>query len=123
MFNLAVAQNIPFPQKDISDVLFGSKNRKVQLQNDSLIPRKFYTSFLPIPGYNPALGFVIGGGISTSFLSGQSASTRRSNILANATITTRNQFNLNIRNMMGFAGGLALAYFFSTHLWFGHQFQ
>lgn len=100
MFNLAVAQNIPFPQKDISDVLFGSKNRKSQLQNDSLIPRKFYTSFLPIPGYNPALGFVIGGGISTSFLSGQSASTRRSNILANATITTRNQFNLNIRNMI-----------------------
>ena len=84
VFNNVRAQNIPFPQKDISDVLFGSKKQKATLQNDSLVPRKFYNSFLPIPGYNPALGFVIGGGISTSFLSGQSASTRRSNILANA---------------------------------------
>lgn len=89
-----------YPEKDLNDYLFGSNRKSARNQTDSFIPRKLYTSVLPIPGYNPALGFVIGGGISTSFLSGHASSTHRSNILANATFTTRNQFNFNARNLV-----------------------
>ena len=100
IFNLSFAQNVKLPEKDIIDVIFGTKKTNKKPENDSLIPRKLYTSILPIPGYNPALGFVIGAGISTNFLSGSANKTHLSNILANATITTRNQFNLYARNMI-----------------------
>ena len=100
IFNLSFAQNVKLPEKDIIDVIFGTKKTSKKPENDSLIPRKFYTSILPIPGYNPALGFVIGAGISTNFLSGNANKTHLSNILANATITSRNQFNLYARNMI-----------------------
>lgn len=96
---LAQDQN-QYPEKDLNDYLFGRNRKSASNQTDSFVPRKLYTSVLPIPGYNPALGFVIGGGISTSFLSGHASSTHRSNILANATITTRNQFNFNARNLI-----------------------
>ncbi len=98
--NLSFAQNVKFPEKDIIEVIFGTKKTNKKPENDSLIPRKLYTSILPIPGYNPALGFVIGAGISTNFLSGTANKTHLSNILANATITTRNQFNFYARNMI-----------------------
>jgi outer membrane protein assembly factor BamA len=100
IFNSSSAQNVKLPEKDIVDVIFGTKKTNKKPENDSLIPRKLYTSILPIPGYNPALGFVIGAGISTNFLSGTANKTHLSNILANATITTRNQFNLYARNMI-----------------------
>ena len=100
IFNSSFAQNVKIPEKDIIDVIFGVKKTNKKPENDSLIPRKLYTSILPIPGYNPALGFVIGAGISTNFLSGTANKTHLSNILANATITTRNQFNLYARNMI-----------------------
>lgn len=100
IFNSSFAQNVKIPEKDIIDVIFGVKKTNKKPENDSLIPRKLYTSILPIPGYNPALGFVIGAGISTNFLSGTANKTHLSNILANATITTRNQFNLFARNMI-----------------------
>ncbi len=100
IFSLSFAQNVKLPEKDIVDVIFSTKKTNKKPQNDSLIPRKFYTSILPIPGYNPALGFVIGAGISANFLSGSANKTHLSNILANATITTRNQFNFYARNMI-----------------------
>lgn len=100
IFNSSFAQNVKIPEKDIIDVIFGVKKTNKKPENDSLVPRKLYTSILPIPGYNPALGFVIGAGISTNFLSGTANKTHLSNILANATITTRNQFNLYARNMI-----------------------
>ncbi len=100
IFNSSYAQNVKVPEKDIIEVIFGTNKNNKKPENDSLIPRKFYTSILPIPGYNPALGFVIGAGISTNFLSGSANKTHLSNILANATITTRNQFNLYARNMI-----------------------
>lgn len=100
IFNSSSAQNVKLPEKDIVDVIFGTKKTNKKPENDSLIPRKLYTSILPIPGYNPALGFVIGAGISANFLSGSANKTHLSNILANATITTRNQFNLYARNMI-----------------------
>lgn len=99
-FNSSLAQNVKFPEKDIVEVIFGAKKNNKKPENDSLIPRKLYTSILPIPGYNPALGFVIGAGISANFLSGTANKTHLSNILANATITTRNQFNFYVRNMI-----------------------
>lgn len=95
-----LAQDKKIPEKDIVEVLFGSKKSTQKNDTDSLVPGKLYTSILPIPGYNPALGFVIGAGVSANFLAGKSNQTHLSNILANATVTTRNQFNLYVRNMI-----------------------
>ncbi len=99
-FNQSFAQSTNIPEKDIVEVLFGSKKKKQKNDTDSLVPGKLYTSILPIPGYNPALGFVIGAGVSANFLAGKSNKTHLSNILANATITTKNQFNFYARNMI-----------------------
>jgi len=95
-----LAQDKKIPEKDIVEILFGSKKTTQKNDTDSLVPGKLYTSILPIPGYNPALGFVIGAGVSANFLAGKSNQTHLSNILANATVTTRNQFNLYVRNMI-----------------------
>ena len=95
--NICFAQDSLFQQKDISDVLFKKKKSNAPKQHDSLVVRKLYFSVLPIPGYSPALGFVLGGGASANILLGDKKTTNLSSALANVTVTSKKQLNVNIR--------------------------
>lgn len=96
VFNLA-AQDTLVPQKDIVDILFAKRKLKKPIENDSLVKGKLYPSYLPVIGYNPALGGVIGVGVSAGLLTGNKKTTHVSSVLANATVTTKKQINFNAR--------------------------
>ncbi len=91
------AQDTMVPQKDLTDLLFPNKQLNKKKGSDSIIIKKFYPSYLPIPGYNPALGFVLGAGVSAGMLMGNSHTTHLSTLLSNVTVTTKKQLNVNIR--------------------------
>lgn len=98
-----VKDSIPLvPQKDILELWFKKKpilkDPDTPKVPDTLVIKKFYPSLLPIVGYNPALGFVFGGGISAGILMGPQASTHISSFLFNVTYTTKNQLNFNFRS-------------------------
>jgi len=95
--NICFAQDSLVKQKDISDVLFKKKKSNAPKQEDTLVVRKVYLSVLPIPGYSPALGFVLGGGASANILLGDRKTTNLSSALANITVTSKKQLNVNIR--------------------------
>lgn len=96
-FFSVTAQVEQIKQKDIIDLLF-PKMRASAKTKDSLQVGQLYTSFLPIVGYAPALGFVAGGGISNALLTGKSNTTHLSSGLANISVTTKKQINMNIRS-------------------------
>ncbi len=85
--NICFAQDSLVQQKDISDLLSKKKKSNSSKQEDTLVVRKFYLSVLPIPGYSPALGFVLGGGASANILLGDRKTTNLSSALANITVT------------------------------------
>jgi len=93
-----LAQDSTVPQKDLSDILSPRKQRLKKKGVDTLQVKKIYPSFLPIPGYNPALGFVIGAGVSAGVIMGNSNTTHLSTLLSNITVTTKKQLNVNIRS-------------------------
>lgn len=95
--NICCAQNLLPQHKDIGDLLFKKKKSDTSKQEDSLVIRKLYLNILPIPGYSPALGFVLGGGASANILFGDRKTTNLSSSLANVTITSKKQLNVNIR--------------------------
>jgi len=95
--NICCSQNLVYLHKDIGDVLFKKKKLNTSNQEDSLTVRKLYLNILPIPGYSPALGFVLGGGASANILLGDKKTTNLSSSLANVTITSKKQLNVNIR--------------------------
>lgn len=84
-------------QKDIGDVFSKKSKSNETKEKDTLLAGKLYTSVLPIPGYSPALGFVLGGGASANILLGDSRTTKLSSALANVTVTSKKQLNVNIR--------------------------
>ena len=84
-------------QKDIGDVFSKKSKSNETKEKDTLVAGKLYTSVLPIPGYSPALGFVLGGGASANILLGDSRTTNLSSALANVTVTSKKQLNVNIR--------------------------
>lgn len=95
--NICFAQNSAIQQKDIGDV-FSKKNKSNEAKpEDTLVVKKLYSSVLPIPGYSPALGFVLGGGASANILLGDKRTTNLSSALANVTITSKKQLNINVR--------------------------
>jgi hypothetical protein len=55
-------------------------------------------SFLPIVGYGPANGFVIGGAVSVTKSLGDPATTKLSSALFNVSVTTKSQVLLNLRS-------------------------
>jgi outer membrane protein assembly factor BamA len=55
-------------------------------------------SLLPVIGYGPANGFVIGGAVSATRFLGDANTTRLSSALLNATVTTKKQVLLNLRS-------------------------
>ena len=95
--NICYAQDSLVLQKDISDLLFKKKKSNGPKQEDTLVVKKLYLSVLPIPGYSPALGFVLGGGASANILLGDRKTTNLSSALANVTVTSKKQLNVNIR--------------------------
>ena len=84
-------------QKDIGDVFSKKSKSNETKEEDTLVGGKLYTSVLPIPGYSPALGFVLGGGASANILLGDRRTTNLSSSLANVTVTSKKQLNVNIR--------------------------
>ncbi len=95
--SICYGQNLLSLHKDIGDVFFKKKKLDTSNQEDSLIVRKLYLNILPIPGYSPALGFVLGGGASANILLGDRKTTNLSSSLANLTVTSKKQLNVNIR--------------------------
>jgi len=95
--SICYAQESLPQHKDIGDLLFKKKKLDTSKLKDALVVRKLYLNILPIPGYSPALGFVLGGGASASILLGDRETTNLSSSLANMTITSKKQLNVNIR--------------------------
>ncbi len=95
--NLVLGQDSLVAQKDIVEVLFSKKKLKKSVTSDSLVIKKLYPSYLPIIGYNPALGLVFGVGVSAGMLTGNQKTTHVSSALANVSVTTKKQINFNVR--------------------------
>jgi outer membrane protein assembly factor BamA len=94
----------PFPdsldlnkQVDIFDVIRKWTGKSPKPEND--IPQKGVRnlSLLPILGYTPANGFVIGGAISVTEFFGDPANTNLSSALINVSLTTKSQLLLNLK--------------------------
>ncbi len=99
LFSVAVkSQRAAVPLQDLTDVLRGMKNPSKPPNQLKMEVKKIYPALLPIIGYGPANGFVIGGGASLSGLLGDSINTHISSGLFNVTFTTKKQINLNFRS-------------------------
>ncbi|MEY2902341.1 MAG: hypothetical protein RLY89_1447 [Bacteroidota bacterium] len=85
------------PQKDLIDYLRHYTKSKGKAPDTSLQVGKLYKTYLPVVGYGPAVGFVFGGGISFSSLLGPASNTHISSALLNASVTTKEQFYMNLR--------------------------
>lgn len=85
------------PQKDLIDYLRHYTKSKGNTPDTNLQVGKLYKTYLPVVGYGPAVGFVIGGGISFSSLLGDAKNTHISSALLNASVTTKQQFYMNLR--------------------------
>lgn len=75
---------------DLPSLLFRSKG----MPKDTSIkvnPRKLSLAPLPVVGFNPANGFVVGGALSAATLLGDAANTRQSSGLLNVTVTSKRQ--------------------------------
>lgn len=62
--------------------------------------RKLYLPVLPIVGYAPANGFIIGAGVAPAILLDSQRHTRLSHALANVQLTSRQQVNFNLRHFV-----------------------
>ena len=82
-------------QVDIFDVIRKWTGKPAKLQMN--LPEKGVKnlSLLPILGYTPANGFVIGGAISITEFLGEPTNTNLSSALINVSLTTKNQLLLN----------------------------
>ena len=89
---IANAQDIY--QKDLGD-LFSDTDSASAAEPEL---HKLYLPLLPIIGYAPANGFMIGAGIAGSILLDSSEHTRISSALANILFTSKHQINLNLRH-------------------------
>ncbi len=85
------------PQKDLIDYLRHYTKSKGKAPDTNLQVGKLYKTYLPVVGYGPAVGFVFGGGISFSSLLGDAQNTHISSALLNASVTTKEQFYMNLR--------------------------
>ncbi len=89
--------------KDFKDVTNKWKDIIDTLTKNELVVGKNYLSILPIVGYAPANGFLIGGAISFSRLFGQPPTNLSSGML-NFQVTTKEQFILNARSKVYLTG-------------------
>ena len=83
--------------KDFRDVVAQWKKNPVPKINNELIVGKTYYSILPVIGYGPANGFVVGGAISFAHLFGNPPTNLSSGML-NFSVTTKKQLIVNARS-------------------------
>jgi len=84
-------------QVDIFDVLRKWTGKAPKLQSTLPVKGVRNLSLLPIVGYTPANGFVIGGAISVTEFIGEPVNTNLSSALINVSLTTKNQLLLNLK--------------------------
>jgi hypothetical protein len=102
------SQQVPRPPKglsqntvnpvDLIDVIRGVFGKNDQPRNDSIIPGVRNLSLLPIIGYGPANGFVIGAAVSVTKLFGDPKTTQLSSALFSLSLTTKDQVLLCARS-------------------------
>lgn len=85
----------PIAQTDIRDI-FSKKTTAGRTL--SIEKNKLYKAFLPIVGYTPANGFLMGVGVSGSILLGEPGKTKVSTIITNLNVTAKNQVVINLRS-------------------------
>jgi outer membrane protein assembly factor BamA len=83
---------------DLIDVIGKMFNKKGPARNDIIIPGVSNLSLLPIIGYGPANGFVIGTAISATNLLGNKNTTQLSSALLSISFTTKKQLLLCARS-------------------------
>jgi hypothetical protein len=83
--------------KDFTDVIKKWKNDTTFSTSLELVVRKNYISILPVVGYAPANGFLIGGVVSMSKLLAP-APTKLSSGMLNVQLTTKKQLIINVRS-------------------------
>ena len=98
--NVAVAQ---VENKDFKDVTNKWRNIIDTLTKKDLTVGKNYLSVLPVVGYAPANGFLIGGAISFARLFGQPPTNLSSGML-NFQVTSKGQFIVNARSKIYLPG-------------------
>ncbi|MCX6279963.1 MAG: BamA/TamA family outer membrane protein [Bacteroidetes bacterium] len=86
-------------QGDVFD-LFLSKEKRARLHGEvvTIKPFKLYISAFPFVGYNPALGFVVGGTFNPAVYLGDIRNTPISAFAVNVNFTTRSQMLLSVRS-------------------------
>jgi outer membrane protein assembly factor BamA len=94
----AWSQDTIIPQKDLPDKLLEWFHKAPRKQETALQQYKLYKAFLPIVGYTPANGFLIGTGVSASMLLGDPKTTSISTGLANINFTAKKQIVINLRS-------------------------
>jgi outer membrane protein assembly factor BamA len=95
-------QNIPDSlhfdnQIDIFDIIRKWTGKPAKISTDAPKERVKNLSLLPIIGYSPANGFVVGGAVSVTEFLGNPKTTQLSSALLNASFTTKKQILLNLR--------------------------
>jgi hypothetical protein len=90
-------------QKDFSDVMAKWRKKPAKVKNPDMLIGKTYYSILPIIGYAPANGFLIGGAISLSRMFGPPPTNLSSGML-NFQVTTKHQFIVNARSKIYLPG-------------------
>jgi hypothetical protein len=98
--NISIAQ---VEQKDFTDVVAQWRNKPAPKVTASLVVGKTYYSLLPVIGYAPANGFLIGGAISFSRLFGQPPTSMSSGML-NFQVTSKRQLIVNARSKIYLPG-------------------
>jgi outer membrane protein assembly factor BamA len=83
---------------DLIDVIGNMLNKKGPARSDSVVEGVRNVSLLPIVGYGPANGFVIGAAISMSKLLGNRQNTQLSSALMSVSLTTKEQVLLCMRS-------------------------
>jgi hypothetical protein len=73
-------------------------NKKGPARTDVLVPGVRNTSLLPIIGYGPANGFVIGAAVGVTNLFGERENTQLSSALMSLSVTTEEQIMLCVRS-------------------------
>jgi hypothetical protein len=89
---------------DLIDVIRGMFNKKGPPRSDSLVQGVRNVSLLPIIGYGPANGYVIGAAVSMSRLLGDPKTTQLSSALMSLSLTTKDQVLLCLRSSIFLPG-------------------
>jgi outer membrane protein assembly factor BamA len=94
----SVSQQTNVNPVDLIGVIGGMFNKKAPARSDIIIPGVRNVSLLPIVGYGPANGFVIGTAISATNLLGSEKNTQLSSALVSISLTTKKQVLLCARS-------------------------